>query len=301
MKIVLPKNFNKHNFILLAVFIVIIYFLIFFQNRKINNTYENFANSNEQLNFYFFYTYNCPHSKKFIDEIWKKITDKYESKVVFDAIDCHHPNTKGICKSFKVKNVPAIFMINDSSDDNKSFLKEQFTGERTYENIEQFILKHLNKKEKQNNTQNNTQNDTQNDTQNNKESFNSSSKEIISSDEVEFEKNEDIENKNFTYCIKYNNPSKSTLNFCQNINEKETPTLKAWQAAYSTISHYLEKNADTYDEKKYLAYKIKNDISNFGLCDKTILDIVKKNNKKLGDNQTDTDINQAINYGCGFI
>ncbi len=294
MKIILPKKFNWYNFILLTVFIVVIYFLIFLQNRKTNNTYENFANSNEQLNFYFFYTYNCPHSKKFIDEIWKKITDKYESKIVFDAIDCHHPNTKNICKSFNVKNVPAIFMVNDSSEDNKSFLKDQFKGERTYENIENFILNHLEKKERNNNKNNN------------KESFNPSSNETINnttnnSDDVEFEKNEDIDNKNFTYCIKYKNPSKSNLNFCQNINEKETPTLKAWQAAYSTISHYLEKNANTYDEKKDLAYKIKNDISNFGLCDKSILDIVKKNNKKLESGSEDSDINQAINYGCGFI
>ena len=224
-----------------------------------------------------------------------------------------------MCKSFNVKNVPAIFMVNDSSDDNKSFLKDQFTGERTYENIEKFILKHLDKKERNTNNDNNNDsnsndsnstdsnsNDSNSNDSNDKESFNSSSNETInkisnSSDEVEFEKNEDVDNKNFTYCIKHKNPSKSNLNFCQNINKKETPTLKAWQAAYSTISHYLDENATTYDEKKDLAYKIKNDISNFGLCDKTILDIVKKNNKNLGENQSDTDINQAINYGCGFI
>lgn len=296
MKILIPKNFNWYNFVLLISFIIVIYFLIFHQKRKI---YENFTSSDssnnsatQQLNFYFFYTYNCPHSRKFFDESWKKLSDKYESRIVFDAIDCYHPNTKGICKAFNVKNVPAIFIVNDSSDDNKSFQKYKFTGERTYDNIEQFIITHLNKKENHKNNKNT-----------NKENFNNNSrlKNNESSSDVEFEKNEDIDNKNFTYCIKYKDQEKSNLNFCQNIDQKETPTLNGWQAAYSTMSHYLEKNANTYDEKKDLAYKIKNDISNWGLCDKSILDTVKKNNTKLENNQEDSDINQAINYGCGFI
>jgi hypothetical protein len=259
--------------LLLLILFVIITYLLLIQSQQ-TQTKEGFSNKKKGvLNCYVFYTDKCPHSKRFLDSSWNELSKKYSDKVVFTKIDCHDKNTKNLCKVFNVKSVPAIFMVNDMDNNDN---KVEFLEERTPAKFENFIVKQI--------------------------SLNSSSESFettsttpsIPSTEVEFYEYEDTINKKYEYSIKYkSNPEK---NIVQKINEKETPGLKAWQGAYTVMNEYIRQNANTLDEKKKLAYEIRNKIADWHLCDPDILDSVKGN---ITD-KDDMDVNKALSYACGF-
>ena len=122
-------------------------------------------------------------------------------------------------------------------------------------------------------------------------------------DFVEFEQNEDMPNKTYKYCIKYMDDDKTQFNHCQTINEKETPNLKSWQGSYSAVSEYLNKitGKGNLQDKKMVAFKNKDNLADWHLCDPVILQTIKTNVEKMPDNKDDLDINTAIEYGCGFM
>ena len=117
--------------------------------------------------------------------------------------------------------------------------------------------------------------------------------------DVEFYHNEDLVNEEYQYSIKYKDPKKSQYNLSQTINEKKSQ-LKSWQGSYTVISEYIRNNAETLNDKKDLAYNIKDKLAEWHLCDIDILNRIKNNISTIENNQIDLDINQAIQYACGF-
>jgi hypothetical protein len=306
-----------YAFCLLIAFTIAIYFLLFylkpyfesftylegFENKEGNedNVEGKLMNPNKTINMFLFYAYNCPHSQKLLQTHWKDLQKKYSDSIVFNKIDCYHPDTKHLPKVFNIKNTPAIFMIKEpigAKNTSDSIDKVEFKGERTMENIEKFILDNIsdtNKKTKEDfeadeSQQTTTPTITTTPTEEVKE---------YDLNDIFFTKTENIGSKDYKYCIKY--AERASANQCQHINEKETPQIKAWQGAYTMMNQFIKQKAKTIDEKKKLAYQIKNHISDWHLCDKAILDSVKKNTENEQNNQEDIDSNIAMQYACGFI
>ena len=296
----LNNNKQTQLILMLIIFIIIMYLLLFnfnlntnlnFNVQQINlETFENNSNSNnkkEVLNCYLFYAYNCAHSQKLLKSHWKTLNEKYSNKIVFNKIDSLHPNTKEISKKFKIKEVPAIIIFKDSDvlNNNNNNIVE-FKGERTLANLENFIIKQLNINEL------NKSNENFVDTK-----LNTVKEDIIN--DVEFYHNEDLNKEEYQYSIKYKDPEKSQYNLSQTINEKNS-RLKSWQGSYTVISEYIRYNTKTLKDKKDLAFKIKDKIAEWHLCDPDILNIIKKNISAMENNQEDLDINEAIRFACGF-
>lgn len=263
--------------IILLLFTLIVY--LFLLNNKTN--IEGFT-STEDINFYVFYTNSCPHSKKFFKDNWDILRKKYGNNIIFNKIDCNDPNMKQICNSFDVKSVPTIYLIKEKGN------KIPYKGVRSLDNLEEFIKKNAN-------VYNNTNNANTNNNANKKESFLTERKPTVD-DPVDFEQYEDMNNKKYKYCINYRDSELEKYNHCQMINEKETPNLKAWQGAYSVLSEYLSDKVD----KKTIAFKHKDDISNWHLCNPILLESIKQNIVAMPNNKNELDINDAIQYACGF-
>lgn len=284
--------------IMLLFFIIIIYLLLFYLNDVSQVNRENFQNQNQNsnskgsLNCYFFYTYNCPHSQKLLRTHWKTLNEKYSNKIIFNKIDCLDPTTKEISNKFKVKEVPSIVVFKDSPNNNNitSNLIE-FKGERTLSNLENFLIKQINLNSNSSSSENFV------DNTNLVSQFNTIKGDVIN--DVEFYHNEDLVNEEYEYSIKYKDPKKSQYNLSQTINEKKSQ-LKSWQGSYTVISEYIRNNAETLNDKKDLAYNIKDKIAEWHLCDIDILNRIKNNISSLENNQIDLDINQAVQYACGF-
>jgi hypothetical protein len=306
-----------YAFCLLMAFTIAIYFLLFylkpyfepfdvnknekegFQNQNNNSVLGKLMNPNETVNMFMFYAYDCPHSQKLLQTHWKDLQKKYSDSIVFNKIDCYHPDTKHLPKVFNVKKTPAIFMVKEPigvKNTTDSVDKIQFKGERTMENIEKFILdninsnNHVNKKTKEEFEGEEALEESPTPTEEVKED------EL---NDVFFTKTENIGSKDYKYCIKYAN--RTSANQCQHINEKENPQIKAWQGAYTMMNQFIKEKGKNIEDKKNLAYKIKNHLSDWHLCDKAILDSVKKNTEKEQNNQEDMDSNTAMQYACGFI
>jgi hypothetical protein len=258
--------------IILLSFTVIIYLFLLNNKTKI----EGFTSS-EDINFYVFYTNSCPHSKKFFKDNWDILRKKYGNNIIFNKIDCNDPNMKAICNSFEVKSVPAIYLIKENGN------KIPYKGVRSLDNLEVFLKNNINNGT---NTSNNL---------NKKESFASERKPTMD-DPVDFEQYEDMNNKKYKYCINYRDSSLEKYNKCQLINEKETPNLKAWQGAYSALSEYLSN----VNDKRTIAFKHKDDIANWHLCNPILLQSIKQNIESMSNNKNELDINDAIQYACGF-
>jgi len=306
---ILNNNKQTQLILMLIIFIIIMYFLLFNFNTNLNlnlntnlnvqqinlETFENNNNNNsnsnnskkEVLNCYLFYAYNCAHSQKLLKSHWKTLNEKYSNKIVFNKIDSLHPNTKEISKKFKIKEVTAIIIFKDSDvlNNNNNNIVE-FKGERTLANLENFIIKQLNINEL------NKSNENFVDTK-----LNTVKEDIIN--DVEFYHNEDLNKEEYQYSIKYKDPEKSQYNLSQTINEKNS-RLKSWQGSYTVISEYIRYNTKTLKDKKDLAFKIKDKIAEWHLCDPDILNIIKKNISTMENNQEDLDINEAIRFACGF-
>ncbi len=313
-----------YAFCLLIAFTIVVYFLLFylkpylesfevnegFSNQQdIDNNHENnkkgndvlgtLINPNQTINMFLFYAYNCPHSQKLLQTHWSELQNKYGDSIVFNKIDCYHPDTKHLPKVFNVKTTPAIFMIKEPigvKDTSDSIDKIEFQGERTMENIEKFILDNL-----QNMNNENTVKKTKEDFEGEEEKSTPAPTEQGTEDDFKdifFTKTENIGSKDYKYCIKYAN--RTSANQCQHINEKETPQIKAWQGAYTMMNQFIKEKGKTLDEKKNLADKIKNHLADWHLCDKDILESIRKNTEKEKNNQDDLDSNMAMQYGCGF-
>ena len=290
---------KTHLVIMLLFFIIIIYLLLFYLNDVSQVNRENFQNQNQNsnskgsLNCYFFYTYNCPHSQKLLRTHWKTLNEKYSNKILFNKIDCLHPNTKEISNKFNVKEVPSIVVFKDSPNNNITSNLVEFKGERTLSNLENFLIKQINL------NSNSSSSSSENfvDKTNSLSQFNTIKEDVIN--DVEFYHNEDLVNEEYEYSIKYKDPKKSQYNLSQTINEKKSQ-LKSWQGSYTVISEYIRNNAETLNDKKDLAYNIKNKIAEWHLCDIDILNRIKNNISSLENNQIDLDINQAVQYACGF-
>jgi hypothetical protein len=278
------------TFIILLLFTIIIY--LFLLNNQ--SFVEGFTNNKADINCYVFYTDSCPHSKKFFRDNWGQLKAKYGNQVVFNKIDCNDPNMKPICKNFEIKSVPTIYIIKDnldtSNNSNKKIDKIPFNGVRNLENLEKFLNENIAKFNSQNNQVAK------------KESFNDANNQPTMDDPVDFEQMEDMNNKTYKYCINYRDPKKSKYNLCQRINEKETPNIKSWQGAYSTVNEYLNKvtKSNSLVDKKTIAFKHQNDIADWHLCDPLLLQSIKTNVESLPNNKDDMDVNTAIQYACGF-
>jgi hypothetical protein len=284
---------------MLILFIILTYLLLFYLDTDSSKTKikEGFSNYKRQgpLNCYLFYTYNCPHSQKFLKTHWKNLNDKYSHKVVFNKIDCYHPNTKGICKNFKVKETPSILITVDMYDQNNNVDTKmvEFTGERTESNFENFLVEQISKYEREGFEDSNTTRTYK------KININApTSKTIV--DNVEFSQTEDPITMKSQYCIKYKNPTSSQHDKCQSIDEKLTPNIKSWQGSYTLMNDFIKTNATTLEDKKNLADKIKNNLADWHLCDPDILNTLQKNIGVMENNTEDMDAIKAIQYGCGF-
>ncbi len=308
-----------YAFCLLIAFTIAIYFLLFylkpyfesfesslegFENKE-ENVLGKLINPNKTINMFMFYAYDCPHSQKLLQTHWKDLQQKYGDSIVFNKIDCYHPDTKHLPKVFNIKKTPAIFMIKEpigAKNTTDSVDKIEFKGERTMENIEKFILDNLSDKNDTAKTKEEFEGEDQEETKDTSTTTTPQPTEgtnDIDLSDVFFTKTENIGSKDYKYCIKY--ATRTSANQCQQINEKENPQIKAWQGAYTMMNQFIKENGKSLEDKKNLAYKIKNHLSDWHLCDKTILDSVKKNTESEPNNQEDLDSNTAMQYGCGFI
>ena len=290
--------------LMLLFFIISVYLLIFYLNDISQVNRENFQNQNLKgsLNCYFFYTYNCPHSQKLLRTHWKTLNEKYSNKILFNKIDCLHPNTKEISNKFHIKEVPSIVVFKDSPNNNNSITSNlvEFKGERTLANLENFLIKQINLNSNSSSNSSSSSNENFDNTKNTKNSLsklNTIKEDVIN--DVEFYQNEDLANEEYQYSIKYKDPKKSQYNLSQTINEKKSQ-LKSWQGSYTVMSEYIRNNAETLNDKKDLAYNIKDKLAEWHLCDIDILNRIKNNISLIENNQIDLDINQAVQYACGF-
>jgi hypothetical protein len=311
-----------YAFCLLIAFTIAIYFLLFylkpyfesfesssssaslegFENKE-ENVLGKLINPNKTINMFMFYAYDCPHSQKLLQTHWKELQNKYTDSIVFNKIDCYHPDTKHLPKVFNIKNTPAIFMIKEpigAKNTTDSVDKIEFKGERTMENIEKFILDNISDKNDNRKTKEEFEVEEQNKPTEENTSSPSPTEGATDVDlsDIFFTKTENIGSKDYKYCIKY--ATRTSSNQCQHINEKENPQVKAWQGAYTMMNQFIKENGKSVDEKKNLAYKIKNHLADWHLCDKTILDSVRKNTEIETNNQQDIDSNAAMQYACGF-
>jgi hypothetical protein len=307
-----------YAFCLLIAFTIAIYFLIFylkpyfesFESESSSSSVEGFENKeenvlgklmnpNQTVNMFMFYAYDCPHSQKLLQTHWKDLQHKYGESIVFNKIDSYHPDTKHLPKVFNVKSTPAIFMIKEpigAKNTTDSIDKIEFKGERTIENIEKFILDNIS--DKTNSRKTKEEFEAEGEEESEKIPTETTSPIDDELKEIYFTKTENLGSRDYKYCVKY--ADRASSNQCQHINEKETPQLKAWTGAYTMMNQFIKEKAKTVDEKKNLAYKIKNHLADWHLCDKTILDSVKKNTANEQNNQEDIDSNTAMQYACGF-
>ncbi len=309
MKIIekIKSNSNIQNVIMLGVFILLSYLLLFYLDTEGftngNKKIEKFTNYRNKapLNCYLFYAYNCPHSQKFLKTHWKNLSNKYSNKIVFNKIDCHHPNTKGICKVFKVKETPTILITtntyNPSENNNKTNDDiVEFTEERTSSNFENFLVNQIDKYERESFQDSNS---SLINTSTNPININAPTTRSVVED-VEFSQTEDPKLMKAQYCIKYKDAIKSDLNRCQSIDEKLIPNVKAWQGAYTLMNEFIKTNAKTAEQKNELAYKVRNNISDWHLCDPDILNTLEKNIGVMENNQDDMDTIKSMKFACGF-
>ena len=145
----------------------------------------------------------------------------------------------------------------------------EFTGERTESNFENFLVEQISKYEKE--EFEDVESESNSITSYKNININvPTSKTVV--DNVEFSQTEDPKTMKSEYCIKYKNPTELQHDRCQGIDEKLTPNVKSWQGAYTLMSDFIKTNATTLDDKKNLAYKIKNNIAVKSKINKHILD-----------------------------
>jgi len=293
--------------IILGIFLAILLICLLVSFTGNNNKLEYFTSSSNRkgvVNCYLFYTDKCPHSRLFLNNEWKKLKNNYSNKVVFNQIDCYDNNTKNICKNFGVKTVPTIYIFNDNDAIDT---RNKFNGTRTYENVEKFINQYISKNnnlERFNNTNtnttrmNNNNNTRMNNTNTNTNTrMNNNSSNLL--DNIDFYKLEDFSKKEYTYCIRYKDRQKPDI--CQTINENTMVGAKGWQGAYSVINAFIREHSSNKQEMDELAYKIRNKISEWGLCDKDLLQNFQNKLQLMEGQENDVSINLAIQKACGFI
>jgi len=273
--------------IMLAVFVITVYLFLFYLNNVSDIPVEHFTTNKQSSTFicYLFYTNKCPHSMRFLNDPWNTVSNKYSDKITFQKIDCYAPENKNFCKALNIREVPTIMVVRERLDSNNVFADKQiFKQERTFNNFEAFIVNQIKVHEKENFT--------------NTDSTSSNSTSAMNIDNINFTQDEQIDKKTYEYCVSYMDiNNQKPIRNCQEINEKNT-NVKSWQGAYTVMSEFINKNASSKESKNVLADKIKNNISDWHLCDPVILDNVKKSIKN--NNGDDMDTLNAIKTACGL-
>lgn len=245
------------------------------------------------LLFYLFYTEDCPHSNKFMNEQWLTLSRKYQGKILFDKFDCRNSKNKAICESFNIKSVPALFLIEGDTH-------LQFRGERTLNRIDSFLAKNL-KEHFETNLNKNQPKIIISDTLPSEESLPTERSfkkiDLILPLDAELTKNEDYADEIYEYCVKYPEKYKE-YNSCLSANIKKEKGIKPYQLAYTILSTHIRRSSGG-DPKimKKNAYQLKDKIAEWGLAQKELLEQIYNQSQ----DQEDQDIASAFLHACGFI
>lgn len=254
----------------------------------------------DALNFYLFYSPECPHCQKFLNEQWPTLSRKYKSQIVFNKINCLEDNDKNICKRFNIKSVPALFLVEGDT-------QLKFHGERSLERITDFLDRNLKERfEEKNNSSEKTTVPT-------------STPEIIISDTLpaeeptkapkpkvtglvpcnaELTKLEDLDDEVYEYCVKYPKEYKK-YNLClkANLRKHSERNVRPHQLAYTVLAEHIRRcSGNDADTMKKNTYKIKDKIAEWGLCQRELLEQIRNQST----DQVDKDVASAFLYGCGF-
>uniref|UniRef100_A0A6C0E7J3 Thioredoxin domain-containing protein n=1 Tax=viral metagenome TaxID=1070528 RepID=A0A6C0E7J3_9ZZZZ len=280
----MADNLTKNPTVILTISIFTIYLIITYLNPIHKDThiegFSNNSNNKNSLNLYLFYTEDCPHSKKFLNDQWITLKKKYQSQIVFNEFNCKEESSKGICKRFQIKIVPAIFLIEDTTH-------LEFKGTRSLQRLQEFLDKNI---------------------KDHRENFNqSSSTDVIVSDDLpattnekipcdaELSKVEDLDKEFYEYSIKYPKPY-SQYNMTLNANLKKEKNIKPYQLAYTIIHEHIRRCGNNdLETMKEAAYKMKDKIAEWGLAQRELLEQIRKQN-----NSDEKNVTTAIMYAAGF-
>ncbi|XP_022128677.2 dnaJ homolog subfamily C member 10 [Pieris rapae] len=104
------------------------------------STYKTFLNSG--LHFINFYSPFCPPCQNLADD-WKKLAELYKGIIKFGAVNCKYYNS--FCyHSMRIGNYPSLYLYPNGKEG--SFV--QYTGQRTFEDLEKFVLLYIKKRVK---------------------------------------------------------------------------------------------------------------------------------------------------------
>ena len=286
-------HLTKNPTVILVVSIFTIYFIITYLNPIHHNhtSIKEGFNTGNSLNLYLFYTEDCPHSKKFKNDQWKILKNKYQLQIVFNEFNCKEESSKSICKRFQIKIVPAIFLINDETH-------LEFKGERSIKRLEDFLDKNIkDHKEHFNDSKNDSKSESKSD--------------IVISDvlpatpqdnskvkvpcDAELTKVEDIDKEFYEYSVKY--PKEfSQYNMTLSADLKKEKNIKPYQLAYTIIHEHIRRCGNNeLETMKKIAYKMKDKIAEWGLAQRELLEQIRKQNIP-----SEKDITTAIMYAMGF-
>jgi thiol-disulfide isomerase/thioredoxin len=110
--------------IAIIIAILIIIYLVFFNSKQINK--------NNTLTLYYFYSPSCGHCKKF-EPTWNSLVSN--NSIKFNKINGSDINNKDILFYYSVVGFPTLIL----QTQNKFY---EYKGNRTYDNIIDFIRKH---------------------------------------------------------------------------------------------------------------------------------------------------------------
>jgi hypothetical protein len=274
---------TKNPTLILTVSIFTIYLIITYLNPIHHQPIKEGFFNNNSLNLYLFYTEDCPHSKKFLNEQWPILKKKYQSQIVFNEFNCKDESSKGICKRFQVKIVPAIFLIEDTTH-------LEFKGDRSLQRLEDFLDRNI---------------------KDHREHFNQPTSKVIVSDnlpaikppvklskvpcDAELTKTEDLDKEEYSYSIKY--PEEySQYNMTLNANLKKEKNIRPHQLAYTIIHEHIRRcGGNDLETMKQVAYKMKDKIAEWGLAQRELLEHIRKQN-----DSSEKGVTTAIMFAMGF-
>jgi ABC-type transport system substrate-binding protein len=240
--------------------------------------------------------------------IWNKIINNLPNNAKYEEIDCNKDLKK--VNENKITSVPTIILsVNNGSNNGLSIDKKMYMGDRTYDDIDNFLRYNgVNLVKRQFENFNNGYSNSPDPTQ----PINPHCPAVT------FDKQIDLKNDNYMYQI-FN--SDGQYGYAEG-GYNDDKLLNPYMAAYSTIDSYLSSlplvngnsvnpTKNSYKNINECAQLYANNIINFGLCDADQLNNVLSYQSNINaglhqsivdntDYSTNINVVNAIKQVCGF-
>lgn len=127
--VMLRQNYKVVSAVLVVcVLLVLVYFYFKRGSTKANDIFglEHFSSDGKPTCTLYHVDW-CGHCQK-VKPIWAELKDEYSDRINFTDLDCEEDNNKDVCKTEVSEGYPTI-----------KFNGEEYSGERTKENLSQFF------------------------------------------------------------------------------------------------------------------------------------------------------------------